>query len=163
MPNELWESELTQRLAEAFPEAMLEFSAMLGQHVIAAPPVAIVPLLRHLKHSSGFDFLVDLTAVDYPERTARFDLIYILYSFGRNERIRIRAEVSEQADSATGVFAAANWLEREVFDMFGIVFEGHPNLKRILLPEEWIGHPLRKEYPIAQPDDAWVAANLEML
>lgn len=163
MPNELWESELTRSITEAFPDAALEFTATLGQHVIRAQPNTVIPLLAHLKDSAGFDFLVDLTAVDYPERPARFDLVYILYSFGRNQRVRIRAEVSEQADTATGVFPAANWLEREVFDMFGIVFLGHPNLKRILLPEDWTGHPLRKEYPIAQPDEAWVAANLEML
>ena len=115
------------------------------------------------KLASGFDFLVDLTAVDYPRRSPRFDLIYILYSFAANERIAVRTEVDEDALSIVHLFAGANWLEREVFDMFGIRFLGHPNLKRILLPEGWVGHPLRKESAIAQPDEKWVAANLEML
>lgn len=112
---------------------------------------------------TGYDFLVDLTAVDYRDRSPRFDLIYIFYSFERNERVIEKLQVDEVAPSLTNQFESANWLEREVYDMFGIRFEGHPNLKRILMPEGWEGHPLRKEYPIAQPDDAWIAANMEML
>ena len=112
---------------------------------------------------TDYDFLVDLTAVDYRDRNPRFDLIYIFYSFERNERVIERLQVDEVAPTLTNRFASANWLEREVFDMFGIRFEGHPNLKRILMPEGWVGHPLRKEYPIAQPDEAWIAANMEIL
>ena len=119
--------------------------------------------MEAVQFPAGFDFLVDLTAVDYPNRSPRFDLIYVLYSFERNERTIVKTQVDDTALSVTHLYPAANWLEREVFDMFGIRFEGHPNLKRILMPEDWEGHPLRKEYPIAQPDDAWIAKNLEML
>ena len=113
--------------------------------------------------SLGFDFLVDLTAVHYPSRVPEFDLVYLLYSFGRNERVLLKTEVDQTANSIVDIFAGANWLEREVYDMFGIQFTGHPNLKRILLPEGWKGHPLRKEYPIAQPDQAWVERNMDIL
>ncbi len=147
----------------AFPHATLEMAQYLGQHKIGCPAEHVPALIEYLKLNCEFDFLVDVTAVDYPERAERFDLVYILYSFGRNERIRVQTSVAERALSITSIFAGADWLEREVFDMFGIVFAGHPDLKRILLPEDWEGHPLRKEYPIAQPDEAWVAANLEML
>ena len=147
----------------AFPLATLEFNQYLGQHRIGCPANFVPQLIEHLKLNCGFDFLVDITAVDYPERSERFDLVYILYGFERKERIRVHTQAAERVLSIAGVFAGADWLEREVFDMFGILFEGHPNLKRILLPEDWEGHPLRKEYPIAQPDEAWVAANLEML
>jgi NADH-quinone oxidoreductase subunit C len=105
---------------------------------------------------------VDLTAVDYPARPERFELIYVLYSFTRNERIRIKTIVADgqRPRSASGVHLGANWLEREVYDMFGIGFEGHPNMQRILLPEEWQGYPLRKDYGIIQMDNRWVQENL---
>ncbi len=163
MAYEEWNGELAREVRAAFSGAALEFTECLGQHRIAAPAELVPALIAHLKSECGFDFLVDVTAVDYPERAARFELVYVLYSFARNERVRVSAQVSEQALSLTNIFAGADWLEREVFDMFGVRFTGHPDLKRILLPEDWVGHPLRKEYPIAQPDEAWVAANLEML
>jgi NADH-quinone oxidoreductase subunit C len=106
--------------------------------------------------------LTDLTAVDWPKREKRFDLVLNLYSFPRNERLRLKAQVGE-ADcppSVSSVWSTANWLERECFDMFGIRFEGHPDLRRILLPDEWVGHPLRKDYDILQQDTAWVRENL---
>ncbi len=155
--------ELARQLETGFHSGALEFTECLGQHRIAVAAEQVPALIAFLKAECGFDFLVDFTAVDYPEREARFELVYTLYSFARNERVRVSARVDAQAPSLTSVFAGADWLEREVFDMFGVVFTGHPDLKRILLPDGWEGHPLRKEYPIAQPDDAWVAANLEML
>ena len=92
----------------------------------------------------------------------QFDLIWILYSFATNERIRVKTLVAEgeNAPSVTSIWPAANWLEREVYDMFGIRFDGHPDLKRILLPDEWKGHPLRKDYGIIQQDNEWVQINL---
>ena len=91
-------------------------------------------------------------------------MIWILYSFARNERVRIKARLSEEqsAQTVVGVHITADWLEREVFDMFGIRFEGHPNMTRILLPEEWRGHPLRKDYSIIQQDEDWVRENLRI-
>jgi NADH-quinone oxidoreductase subunit C len=157
-----WESDLTRNLKEHFGGQINEFSTYLGQNFLVAAPEAVVPMLEFLKLEEDFDYLVDLTAVDYPKREERFDLVYILYSFPKNERIRIKTRVAEGARpaTATSVHLTANWLEREVFDMFGIEFEGHPDMRRILLPEEWEGYPLRKDYSILQQDQRWVRENL---
>jgi NADH-quinone oxidoreductase subunit C len=157
-----WESELTGRIKERFPDDALEFLGYLGQNFLVAKPDAVVSILEFLKLEAEFDYLVDITAVDYPQRPERFDLIYILYSFPRNERIRVKTRIAEtyKPRSAVDVHLTANWLEREVFDMFGIEFAGHPDMRRILLPDEWQGHPLRKDYGIIQMDNRWVQENL---
>lgn len=157
-----WEDELTRRLAEQFPDGISEFSIYAGQSFLVAKPGAVVPIIEFLKLEAEFDYLVDITAVDYKDRPERFDLIYILYSFARNERIRIKTRVPEgfKPESVVGVHPTANWLEREVYDMFGIWFANHPDMKRILLPDEWQGHPLRKDYSIVQMDNRWVQENL---
>ena len=157
-----WESDLTRMLQEQFSDRILEFSSYLGQDFLIAKPEAVVPIIEFLKLEAGFDYLVDVTAVDYPDRPERFELVYILYSFSRNQRIRIKTGIADGFKPATvaGVHPTANWLEREVFDMFGIEFAGHPDMRRILLPEEWQGYPLRKDYPILQQDQAWVRENL---
>ena len=157
-----WEGELTRRLAEQFPDQITEFSTYLSQGFLISQPAAVVSIIEFLKLEAGFDYLVDLTAVDYPDRPERFDLVYILYSFARNERIRIKTRIPEgfQPESAVSVHPTANWLEREVYDMFGIEFANHPDLKRILMPDGWQGHPLRKDYGILQMDNRWVKENL---
>jgi len=157
-----WEGELTNHLRKQFGDQITEFSSYLGQNFLIAKSAAVIPVLEFLKLEQDFDYLVDLTAVDYPKRPERFEIVYILYSFARNERIRVKSMVAEGARPATavGVHLTANWLEREVFDMFGIQFEGHPDMRRILLPEEWEGHPLRKDYSILQQDERWVRENL---
>jgi len=157
-----WENELTQALKRRFADEITEFSSYLGQNFLVSEADAAVPILEFLKLEQDFDYLVDITAVDYPQRQDRFDLVYVLYSFPRNERVRIKTRTPEgfKPATATGVHLAANWLEREVFDMFGIQFEGHPDMRRILLPEEWQGHPLRKDYSIIQQDERWVRENL---
>jgi NADH-quinone oxidoreductase subunit C len=103
-----------------------------------------------------------VTAVHYPKREKQFDVVWILYSFEKNERVRVKTMIAENESlpSAVEIWPTCNWLEREVFDMFGIKFEGHPDMKRILLPEEWKGHPLRKDYGIIQQDKEWVQINL---
>ena len=137
-----------------------------GDETLVVNPLLILEAMQKLKEDPELqmNFLVDLTAVDYPKREERFDVVYILYSFVKNERIRVIARVAEGARPATvtTVHLTANWLEREVFDMFGIQFEGHPDMRRILLPEEWEGHPLRKEYGLIQQDDRWVKENLNI-
>jgi NADH-quinone oxidoreductase subunit C len=157
-----WDGDLAQELKRQFGDRIRETSTYLGQNFVVCQPEATVPIIEYLKVEAGFDYLVDLTAVDWPKRTERFDLVYILYSFARNERVRVKAFVSEgyRPATATRVHSTANWLEREVFDMFGIEFAGHPDLRRILLPEDWQGHPLRKDYPIRQQDQHWVQENL---
>ena len=162
MLTEPWQDALSERLAAEFAEWRLQFLSYHGQRFLIAPPPSLPPLLRFLKTEEEFDYLVDLTAVDYPNREKRFELVYILYSFSRNERIRIKAEIAEgeRPQSSAAIYPGANWLEREVFDMFGVRFAGHPDLKRILLPDEWTGHPLRKDYSINQMDNRWVRENL---
>lgn len=161
---EPWNSELTASLRERFPEVSIETLSYLGQNFLVLPPESFLPVAGYLKSECGFDMLVDLTAVDYPKREKRFEVIYQFYSFPKNERLRLKISLGEEesVESATPLWSAANWLEREVFDMFGIRFANHPNLKRILLPEEWQGHPLRKDYGLTQQDEKWVQENLHI-
>jgi NADH-quinone oxidoreductase subunit C len=162
MASTPWESDITQRLAAKFGPGIIEFAAYLGQNFFVAVPESVPAVIDSLKTEEGFDYLVDLTAVDYPNKPERFELVYILYSFRRNERVRVKTRVKEgeKPHSITSIHKTANWLEREVFDMFGIEFAHHPDLRRILMPDEWQGHPLRKEYGITQMDDRWVTENL---
>ena len=157
-----WESDLAGELKEAFGEAIRETSTYLGQNFIVAKPGSAIPILEYLKLESDFDYLVDITAVDWPKRGERFDVVYILYSFSRNERMRVKIPIPEgyRPETAVGVHLTADWLEREVYDMFGIEFAGHPNMRRILMPDEWQGFPLRKDYGILQQDQRWVQENL---
>ncbi len=159
-----WESELTAALKEQFGNAITEFSTYLGQNFLVAKPDSVIPIIDYLKTEAEFDYLVDVTAVDYPKRDERFDVVYVLYSFARNERIRVKTRVplGFKPQSAVSVHLGANWLEREVFDMFGIEFAGHPDMKRILLPDEWEGHPLRKDKRVNEMDERWVKENLSI-
>jgi NADH-quinone oxidoreductase subunit C len=157
-----WDSDLVRELKERFADQIKETSTYLGQNFVVCTPEAAVPVIEFLKLEADFDYLVDLTAVDWPKRAERFDVVYILYSFARNERVRVKTHVPDgyQPESVVRVHLTANWLEREVFDMFGIEFAGHPDMRRILLPEEWEGYPLRKDYGIIQQDERWVQENL---
>ncbi|MBZ5725609.1 MAG: NADH-quinone oxidoreductase subunit C [Acidobacteriia bacterium] len=159
-----WESDLARELKERFGDLVRETSTYLGQNFVVVKPEAAIPVLEYLKLDGDFDYLVDVTAVDWPKRAERFDLVYIVYSFSRNERMRVKTFIADgfRPETAVGVHLTANWLEREVFDMFGIEFAGHPDMRRILLPEEWQGYPLRKDYSIIQQDQAWVQANLNI-
>ncbi len=157
-----WDSELARELKERFGEGIVETSTYLGQNFIVAKAVSAIPILEYLKLESDFDYMVDITAVDWPKRADRFDVVYILYSFSRNERVRVKINIPDgfQPETSVGVHLTANWLEREVYDMFGIEFAGHPDMRRILMPDEWQGHPLRKDYGILQQDQRWVQENL---
>jgi len=157
-----WDSELSTEIKERFGDQVTETSTYLGQNFIVAKAEAAIPLVEFLKLEADFDYLVDLTAVDWPKRAERFDLVYILYSYARNERVRVKVPIADgyKPQTSVGVHLTANWLEREVFDMFGIEFDGHPDMRRILLPEEWQGYPLRKDYGIFQQDERWVQENL---
>jgi NADH-quinone oxidoreductase subunit C len=157
-----WDGELPQMLKEQFGDQVSEFSTYLGQNFVVAQPDSVISILEFLKLEADFDYLVDVTAADYPKRPERFDLFYILYSFARNVRIRVKTRVADgyKPRTATGVHLVANWLEREVFDMFGIEFAGHPDMRRILLPEDWEGYPLRKDKSITDMDNRWVEEHL---
>jgi NADH-quinone oxidoreductase subunit C len=162
MASTPWEGELPALLKERFAGDIVECASYLGQNFVVIKPGAAIPVIEYLKLEADFDYLVDITAVDYPNRAERFDLIYVLYSFTRNERMRVKALIADgaQPQTAVNVHTGANWLEREVFDMFGIQFAGHPDMRRILMPEEWEGYPLRKENSIIKQDDRWVKDNL---
>ncbi len=139
-------------LKENFPEDVLDACQPQGDATAAIRPQSLVRIVDFLKKEPRlqFDVLVDITAVDFAERNPRFDVVYHLLSLSFNRRLRIKTAVAdgEPVDSLTPFWGAANWLEREVWDMFGIRFAGHPDLKRILMYEEFQGHPLRKDYPI---------------
>ena len=156
-----WESGLVTRFKREYGSG-IETLTYLGQNYIVADSSIVPELLQVMRDEEQFDYCVDITAVHYPKRDKQFDLIWILYSFSRNERVRVKTMIAdgELISSATNIWPTANWLEREVFDMFGIKFDGHPDLKRILLPEGWKGHPLRKDYGIIQQDKEWVQINL---
>ncbi len=155
-------NELVGRLREKFGAALLEAMEDRKQAILTLDRGRLAELALHLRDEEKFDMLADLTAVDWPKREKRFDVVLNLYSFPKNERLRLKVHAAdgEEVPSVAGVWPAANWLEREVFDMFGIVFAGHPDLKRILLPDAWQGYPLRKDYDILQQDTAWVRENL---
>ena len=159
-----WESDLAHEIKERFGDRIVETSTYLGQNFIVVKPDTAIPAIEYLKLEADFDYLVDITAVDWPKRAERFDVVYIIYSFARNERVRIKTYIADgyKPETAVSVHLTANWLEREVFDMFGIEFDGHPDMRRILLPEEWQGYPLRKDYGILQQDDRWVQENLNI-
>jgi len=160
---ESWESDLVASVRQQFGSGVREASTYLGQNYLVVGADVIEDVLLMLRDEAQFDYCVDLTAVHYPERQGQeFEVIYILYSFPRNQRIRVKTAIAEgeSIPSAVPLWPTTNWLERECFDMFGIRFEGHPDLRRILLPEEWKGHPLRKDYSILQQDNEWVQINL---
>jgi NADH-quinone oxidoreductase subunit C len=157
-----WDSELVRGLKSQYGSGIREACTYVGQKYLVVDSTLIYEILLRMREEQLFDYCVDITAVHYPKRDAQFDVIYILYSFHNNERIRVKTQIKdgEAVRSACAIWPTANWLEREVYDMFGISFEGHPELKRILMPDEWNGHPLRKDYPILQQDQEWVKTNL---
>jgi NADH-quinone oxidoreductase subunit C len=156
------DNELIQRLKARFGDAIKEATQDRKQAIVLVAADQLREISRYCRDEEKFDMLDDLTAVDWPKREKRFDVVLILYSFPKNERLRLKAHAAETepVPSLCEIWPVANWLERECFDMFGIVFEGHPDLKRILMPDEWQGHPLRKDYDILKQDTAWVRENL---
>jgi NADH-quinone oxidoreductase subunit C len=156
------DNDLVKRLKARFADAIKEATLDRRQAIVLVAVEKLGEISRYCRDDEQFDMLADLTAVDWPKREKRFDVILNLYSFPKNERLRLKAHSSESepVPSVVEIWPVANWLERECYDMFGIVFEGHPDLKRILLPDEWQGHPLRKDYDILTQDTAWVRENL---
>ena len=156
-----WDSPMVARLKREYGSGITPLTH-LGQNYMELDRSLIPEILERLRDDEQFDYCVDITAVHYPKREKQFDVVWVLYSFPRNERVRVKTQIAdgESLPSAVPIWATANWLEREVYDMFGIKFDGHPDLKRILLPEGWKGHPLRKDYGILQQDSEWVQINL---
>ena len=143
---------ILERLVGQLAGAVVSCHHRLGDDTAVVEAGRLVEVMRFLRDDPplAFDMLMDLTAVDYLGREPRFEMVYHLYSLEKNHRLRVKAGVPEQPceiDSVLEVWPAANWLEREVWDMYGIRFRGHPDLRRLLLYEEFQGHPLRKDYP----------------
>jgi NADH-quinone oxidoreductase subunit C len=137
-------------LIAAMPEAFADARWDRDEMTLTIVPEAIVAAGRAVQQA-GYNFLEDVTAVDWLPATPRFQVSYHIVSHTLKERIRLRVMVDEahlSVDSITPVWPSANYYEREVFDLFGVRFDGHPNLRRIMMPEEWEGHPLRKDYPV---------------
>jgi len=141
-----------QLLRENHPDGVVDTLLPQGDATAFIRPEFLTKVMDFLKNDSRlhFNVLVDITAVDYHERKPRFDVVYHLLSLSFNRRLRVKLQISEgkPVESLTPMWGCANWLEREVWDMFGISFSGHPDLKRILMYDGFEGHPLRKDYPI---------------
>ena len=144
---------LLSELASAFPGAGISVTVAHQELTVAVPPGLIPDLLHHLRDgvTPPYRLLADLTAVDAFPREPRFEVIYHLLSFDQGQRVRVKTALpadSPVVPSVVSLWPGAGMLEREVFDLFGIQFSGHPNLKRLLMPADWQGHPLRKDYPV---------------
>lgn len=146
-----------QSLLAAFPDAGLQVSYWVGDWTVIVAADRLLDVARFLRDvpMAPFDFCSDVTATDWPARADRFDIVYCLYSTTARLRVRIKTRTGERdaVPSVTAIWPAANWLEREVYDMFGVRFAGHPDLRRILMPEDWQGHPERKDYPLEGPGE----------
>jgi len=162
---------LISQLTQDFPELGLSVRVDKGHAVVDVAVEKLSLLMQAMKDRPEYDFamLMDLTAVDWFEkRSVRFDLVYHLYSVEHNHRLRVKVQVgeSQHAPTSTKLWPIADWFEREVWDLYGIRFDGHPNLKRIMMYEEFKGHPLRKDYPYdkRQPliEESWPVRNLQI-
>lgn len=144
-------------LQSALPGAVVQVSYWVGDWSVIVQRERLLEVLTFLKSDemAQFDYCSDVTATDWPPREKRFDLIYCLYSTRLRHRLRVKIRVgeSDSVESATGIWPAVNWLEREVFDQYGINFSNHPDLRRILMPDEWQGYPQRKDYPLEGPGE----------
>jgi NADH-quinone oxidoreductase subunit C len=146
---------LLELVKQTFPDAVLESHSQLGDDTLVLVPGKWKEVARFLRDDPRADMsmLTDLTAVDFPDRDPRFEVVAHFYSLNRGHRLRLKARVGDrdgetvELDTLTDLWASANWLERECYDMFGVKFSGHPDLRRILLYPEFEGHPLRKDYP----------------
>jgi NADH-quinone oxidoreductase subunit C len=146
------------KLKGKFADAVLEVVEFRGETTVTVKKDAIVAVCAFMKKDLGYNFLTDLCGVDYLGKKAeRFMVVYHLYNLTSKERLRLKVPVAEndpRVDTVSGVWATANWHERECWDLFGIVFNNHPDLRRILMAQDWLGHPLRKDYPVQGPDRA---------
>jgi NADH-quinone oxidoreductase subunit C len=154
-------------LQAAVPGAVTALSYFVGDWTVIVSAAQVLEVMRHLSTApdAAFDLCSDVTATDWPPRAERFDVVYCLYSTRHRHRVRVKARLADGQPiaSVTPVWRAANWLEREVFDMFGISFTGHPDLRRILMPEEWQGYPQRKDYPLEGPGELLMENPIEWL
>jgi len=154
-------------LQSAIPDAVNKVSFYVGDWTVVVPAAKLLDVARFLHDSpeTAFDFCSDVTASDWPSRAQRFDVIYCLYSIKHRRRLRVKVQAGENdpVPSVTSIWPAANWLEREVYDLFGVNFTGHPDRRRILMPEDWQGFPQRKDYPLEGPGELLMENPLDWL
>jgi len=154
------DGSVVTKLQTRFPDTIGKVTSRLGETTIEVEKDALLDIARFLRDDEDMQFalLSDVTAVDYLPQEPRFAVVYHLLSLAHRRRLCLRVWVSEaeaELPSVTGVWPGANWYEREVYDMFGISFTGHPALRRILMPDDWEGHPLQKDYPLGQEEIAF--------
>ena len=162
--EDLKDDAVLDGLRAQFPDEILSGQSFLGQSIYTVTPAVLYDVMLALRdHSkSPFDYLIDVSALDYLGDQERFLMVYHLYSYATKKLVRVKSRFKEgdPVPSMTSIWKTADWLEREVYDMFGILFSGHPDLKRILLPDDWHGFPLRKDYDIKLQDQSWIRNHL---
>jgi NADH-quinone oxidoreductase subunit C len=167
-PVDASDNGLVKKLKAKFDGAVLEAVEFLGQVSIRVDAARIVEVCDFLRRDpdTPFNYLSDLTCVHYPlNREAPLEIVYNLLSIKKNERVRLKVATTDKGsvESVTSVWPSANWMEREVYDLFGVTFSNHPDLRRILLPPDWVGHPLRKDYALEFIENEWTARHLPEL
>jgi NADH-quinone oxidoreductase subunit C len=166
-PTDASSHPLVKKLKAQFGEGIGDASEFIGQLSVRVAGDQVVAICNFLKNDekSPFDYLSDLTCVHYPDnKQTPFEVVYNLYSISENERVRLKVDTDETGvESVTSVWPAANWLEREVFDLFGVHFSNHPDLRRLLLPPDWEGYPLRKDFPLEFVENAWTEKHLPVM
>lgn len=150
IPETLQDSPIAAALEQRFGPVIQGGHNERNEPTLFVAPASIVEVSRVMREEQGFGRLSGITAVDWLPADSRFEVVYLLHSLEKNQRFRLKCRVAEgeEIDSVTPVWRSANWYEREVFDMFGIRFRNHPDLRRILMPADWEGYPLRKDYPV---------------
>jgi len=151
-------------IREKFPQAVVETDDFRGEQTIVLNPASLVAVCTYLLKNLRYTYLSSVTAVDWLERVPRYDVVYHLLSIPNQSELRLKVRIGQRNEdhpavpTVTGVWPTANWFEREVYDLFGILFTGHPDLRRILMPMDWTTHPLRKDYPLSGfdlPEPHW--------
>jgi NADH-quinone oxidoreductase subunit C len=151
LPDPLKDHAVAAALEARLPGTITGGHAEHNEPTLFIAPARIVDVCEFLKGAQGFNRLSAIAAVDWTPADPRFEVVYLLHSLDRHQRLRLKCWLTDaecEIDSVTGVWRAANWYEREVFDLFGVRFRNHPDLTRILMPTDWEGHPLRKDYPV---------------
>jgi NADH-quinone oxidoreductase subunit C len=150
LSDALRQFEVVAAIESTQPSAITDCKYERGELTLYVDPASILDICRFLRDEQAYVRLSTVTALDWHPADPRFEVVYHLHSVEKNERLRLKCRLAEgrEIESVTPVWPGANWYERETFDLFGIVFRNHPDLRRIMLPEDWAGHPLRKTYPV---------------
>lgn len=146
---------IVEKLKAKFSSEVIDVVEFREETTVTVKKEKIVEICTFMRDIGGYNLLCDLCSVDYLGQAPRYMVVYNLYNITTKERIRLKAPVEEQGaqiDTVSTVWGTANWMERECWDLMGIDFVGHPDLRRIMLPDDWVGHPLRKDYPVQGPD-----------